>query len=208
MRKSIYLSCRNSRLSHDQFVRRWRQHGALAMSKSFFRHIQAYVQAEVLVSPGFAHATQDYDAIAYIISSDRQHTAAEIDELKDMVIDEYETFFDAILPHLIQVEERVVKAGPLGGTTAFLFFLDAGPAEDVALSMARSDADRVILNLRLEGQEMEGLSADIPYRAVVEASARDLRALADLVATDHGADLLAVTQECVMWDRLREEQAR
>lgn len=202
MKKSIYLTRKKADFSHDQFVRRWRQHGALAMSKSLSDHMMAYVQAEIVQPAGLPGATQDYDAIAYIIARDHEVTPAEIDELKAMVVDEYETFFDAIVPHLIRVEERIVKAGPIGGTSAFLFYLDSKMAMAAVNALEHRHADRLVLNMRLEAPKITGLSSKIPYQAVVEVAARDLCALGAVLANDLGADLFAVTQECVMWNRL------
>jgi hypothetical protein len=204
--KTIYLARRHPGLTHDQFVVRWRRHGALAMSKDFFANITTYVQAEVVEPALLPGATQDYDAVAYIVTQDHVPTQHEFDELGQMAVDEKETFEGVILPRLIVVDEMAIKAGPAGGTTAFLFFRDAQAAARVAGRYRDSAALRVTLDVRKPAADTGEMSALIPYAAVVEVSAAAPDALATILGTQadaawRSADLAAVTRECVMWDR-------
>ena len=205
--KSIYLAKRNPKFTHDQFVIRWREHGALAMSQSFFaKHIHLYVQSEVIEPAPLPGAATEYDAVAYLMQTPEPHSAEEVAELGRMVEDEYETFSGPILPVVMQTEERVLTPGAPGGVTAFLFFTDPEKAERVANAYHEAgSATRVALNLRLDFG-VEGMSVDLPFPAVAEVSAPSLEGLRVVLggAGDawREADVAAITRECVMWDRL------
>jgi len=215
MIKSIYLAKRKPEFTHDQFVIRWRRHGALAMSQSFFgNHIRLYVQAELIQPAPLAGATADYDAVAYLIQpGDKALSQEELAELETMVVDEYETFSGPILPVIMQAEEKVLSKGAPGGVTAFLFFIDPAKAEPVAnhyqevAAQEIAAVDRVVLNVRRDDLTVGDMSSQLPYRAVVEVSAATLARL--IAVLDHKdapwreADLTAVSRECVMWDRIQ-----
>lgn len=164
----MYLTRRKPGFDHDRFVARWREHGALAMSKGFFRNMRAYVQAEVIQPAVLPGTTQDFDAVAYIIMQEFTHGPAELEELKAMVADEHETFVGPIAPYALRVEERIITAGPPGGFTAFLFFLDPTAAMPVAEHYGQAGADRVILNTRPENRP----SSRFPPRTPIGASSR------------------------------------
>lgn len=207
MIKSIYLAKRRPNLSHDQFVLRWRAHGALVMSQSFFRnHIRLYVQAEVVHSLSPADEAPTHDAVAYLVQPRQALSDGELTELQRMEEDEYETFSGPILPVLLQVEQCVLVDGSPGGVTAFLFFLSKERAGFVAGHYGQAKgANRVIINTRLD-TGIPGMSADLPYGAVVEVSAATLTGLRSVLDADGAlwqeADLATITRECVMWDRL------
>ena len=207
MPKAIYLTSRKPGFDHDQFVKRWREHGALAMSKGFFKNMLAYSQAEIIQPAVLPGTTQDFDAIAFITMRPYQHSQSDLDELQEMIIDEHETFVRPIAPNILQVDERIVTAGPPGGFTACLFFLDEAAAEPVALHYGRAGANRVVLNTRRDDLTVGELSSMNPYRGVVEVSAPNPDALKAILGLESDApwrqaDLAAITRECVMWDRL------
>lgn len=204
MFKSIYLARRHPEFSRDQFVKRWRQHGALAMSKGFFNHIVGYVQAEPIAFPG---TSKEFDAVARITGRQYEMGQTDFDELQAMVADEYETFSGPILPVLLRVRETVLKAAEPGGVTAFLFFVDADRASTVATVYAQRDVDRLVLNVRCEELTIGEMSSEIPYRAVIEISAPTVDRLAEVLVQEstapwRSADLAVVTRECVMWHRI------
>lgn len=210
--KSIYLAKRKPGFSHDEFVIRWRKHGALAMSQSFFyNRMKLYVQAEIITPEPWAGAAKDYDAVAYLIQRPGgELTSDELSELAFMVTDEYETFAGPILPVLLQTEETVLKDGPPGGVTAFLFFSDIEKAAQVAAHYRSSpQARRISLNTRRDDLTYGDMSSLVPYKAVVDISAASLGELTKLMGVSEveawrSADLVTVTRECVLWDRLGE----
>lgn len=205
--KHIYLAKRKPGFTRDQFVARWRQHGALAMSKPFFQHNILYMQAEPIPSLAMPGVTEDYDAIGYIMGHPHTRTASEDAQLEAMAKDELETFSGLIVPVILTVHETILKAGAMGGVTAFLFSKDPARAATLAERYRASGAERVILNVSRTDIPAGEMSSLIPYRAVVEVSAADLdRLKAVLGSSDaapwRGADLAVITRECVMWDRL------
>lgn len=205
--KSIYLAKRAPKLSHDQYVMRWRQHGALAMSKAFFGRNRVYSQSEILHPAPMAGASDEYDGVSYLIMEDKQMTRDDMAELAAMVVDEYETFSGPILPVLLRVEETVLKPGPFGGVTAYLFFEDRAVAKSVGEHFAHADAPgRVVLNVKRDDLTFYDMSTQLPYNAVVEVSAFTLDQLKGVLeagaTASRKADLTAITRECMMWDRM------
>ncbi len=102
-------------------------------------------------------------------------------------------------------EERI-RAGELGGITAYLFFDSDTAAREIA-ERARDIAglNRITLNLRNEDLGPE--SNTLPYRAVVELSASSVPELTAAVGTQDSAllaaaDVAVVTRDAVLWDRL------
>jgi hypothetical protein len=205
--KSIYLTKCKPGFTHDQFVWRWREHGALAMSKTFFQQNSVgYTQAEVIHPAAIPGADAEYNGVAIIVGRGHTRTRSEHEQLAEMLVDEFKTFAGPIVPVILRVDETVLKAGPLGGTTAFLFFLDPAAAQPVAAHYKDADANRVVLNIRNEAETTGITSSEIPYKAVIEISARNVEALKGILGGDGApwrkADLPLVTRECVMWDRM------
>lgn len=208
MLKLIYLARRKPGLDFDQFVRRWRQHGALGMQQSFWRQALCYVQAEPILPAPIAGAAEDFDAVAYFMLRD-----ATFDEMTGednissalMAADELETFSAPIPSTSLWVDEETIKAGEHGGITAFLFFADASMAEAAAARVHDATGlERVILN---RTSETMATMNTLPYTAVLELSAPNLSLLsAALQANDRKllatSDLTVVTREAVLWDRL------
>ena len=65
--KLAYLAQRNPALSREQFIRRWRQHGALAMGLARWDSIGRYAQCDCLPVPaGLTRASQEYDGIGIV----------------------------------------------------------------------------------------------------------------------------------------------
>jgi len=207
MQKAIYLAKRKPSFTRDQFVLRWRKHGALAMSTSLWANTVGYVQAEAVQSMPFPGASDDYDGVAYIFQKEHVRTQQQIADSKMMETDEYETFAGLVLPVILIVEEKVLKKGVPGGVTAFLYFIDPARAAPIAEHYSASAADRVILNVRRDELTKGDLSSQIPYKAVVEVSGYTLDTLKSVLESGDAApwrtaDLPVITRECVMWDRV------
>ena len=208
MLKLIYLARRKPELGFDQFICRWRQHGALGMQQSFWRHALGYVQAEPILPAPIAGVAETFDAVAYFILRDEmfdQMTEDDIAGSARMAADELETFSGPIPEVSLWVDEEPVKTGELGGVTAFLFFEDAATARE-ATEWARlaTGLERIILNRRSDALEPMNT---LPYAAVLELAAPGLSTLS-AVLTAHERRLLSapelavVTREAVLWNRL------
>ncbi len=64
MQKLIYLAKRKPGFSFDEFVCRWRKHGAFAMGRPIWRHAIGYVQAEPIRPVPIPGASEEFDAVA------------------------------------------------------------------------------------------------------------------------------------------------
>lgn len=210
MLKLIYLAKRKPGLTFDEFVCRWRKHGALGMSLPLWRFALGYVQAEPIRPAPLAGASDAFDAIACYMVADSMFTDMTDDDMPGalaMAEDELETFSGPIPDVSLWVNEERVKPGELGGTTAYLFYTDPASAREIAeRSRDAAGLNRVVLNLRDDESHGPGAST-LPYAAVVECAAPDLSTLASSVCigganllTD--ADLAVVTREAVLWNRL------
>ena len=202
--KLIYLATRKPGFSADDFTRRWRMHGAVAMSTPFWRHALCYVQAEVARPVTLAGASGAYDGVAYLTLKASAITAPRTaeDEASSQTLleDEKHTFAGPIPQVSLWVEEEPIKPGEPGGMTAFLFFHDAAKARRTAEGL-RHEArlNRVTLNTKGAAGHFP---STLPYGAVVEISAFSPEILAKVAQEMLGAaDLAVVTRECVLWDR-------
>lgn len=210
MLKLIYLAKRKPGFTVDEFVCRWRRHGALGMSLPLWRFALGYVQAEPLRPAPIAGASDAFDAVACYMVSDDMFTAmgeADMPGAQQMAADELETFAGPIPQVSLWVQEEQLRAGELGGITAFLFFRDAAAARGVA-DRARNAAGlhRITLNLR-DDNRLGPEANTLPYAAVLELAAPAVPALADAVqpGTDNlleRADVAVVTRAAVLWDRI------
>ncbi len=189
MLKLIYLAKRKPGFTFDQFVRRWRMHGARGMEQSLWEKALGYVQAEPILPPPFASASSEYDAVASFILRDDAFDVPPIrEEGAAMAADELETFAGPIAMVSLWVREERLVEGGLGGHTAFLFFADP-------------------VNLRSDDGPFGPGANTLPYDAVVEVAAEDQATLKSVVEGEGSslladADITVVTREAVLWDRL------
>ncbi len=210
MMKLIYLAKRKPGFTFDEFVCRWRRHGALCMAQPLWRFALGYVQAEPILPPPITGASGDYDAVACYMVRDEMFTGMTEDDMPGamkMAEDELETFSGPIPEVSLWVSEESLKDGELGCVTAFLFFRDAVAARTGA-AKARDVAglNRVVLNLRDDSRVGPGGNT-LPYMAVVELSAQNVPELEKAVNPVSGnlfaeADVAVVTRPAVMWDRI------
>jgi hypothetical protein len=218
MVKYLYLTKRKRGFTPDAFTRRWRLHGALGMSTSFWRHYLLYVQAEPIRPAPIAGASDQYDGIACLVAQDEafdDELLTPEDKLdgERMLKDEFDTFESPIPPVILWLVEDVLKPCERGGMAAFLFFLDAGAARHTAEFYAKKrNANRVVMNLRRNDIQLGSVKSILPYQAVVEVSASSVTRLTEVIGAigkpaDSIADLVVVTREAVMWDRLSSASA-
>ena len=212
MIKMIYLTKRKSSFTPDQFTIRWRMHGAKGMSTAFWRHALLYVHAETVRPVFISGASDAYDGVAILTTKDDAYSGEQTpQDQKDtemMLKDEFETFAGPITPVSLFLNDESLKDGEPGGDTAYMFFLDSAKARQTAEAYRTSEqASRVVLNTRRGDMQFPGFGTDIPYQAVVEVSATSLKTLKAIVepVLKSGvpkADVMVVTREAVMWDRL------
>lgn len=107
--KLIYLAKRNPALSREQFVRRWRRHGALAMQMTFFASIARYSHCDVLAPPQGMRASSEHDALGVVWFRDL--TPFPPEEYERMRRDELETFSEYVRNSIVRCTERVLKPG-------------------------------------------------------------------------------------------------
>ena len=152
MLKLIYLAKRKPGFSFDDFVRRWRMHGARGMEQPIWRQALAYVQAEPIRPVPLAGASEAFDAVACFAL--REETFAEFSEADAagsavMAADEAETFAAPIPTTSLWVSEERLVDGEWGGMAAYLFFADEARARDIADRLrTRSGLGRLVLNRR------------------------------------------------------------
>lgn len=211
MLKLIYLARRKPGFTFDEFVRRWRKHGALGMEQPIWRQALGYVQAEPIRPAPVAGASEAFDAVACFMVRDEMFSEMNEDDAAGsakMAEDELETFSAPIPTVSLWVREEHITAGELGGITAYLFFKSAATAREIA-ERARHAAglNRIVLNLRDDG--LLGPEANtLPYAAVLELSASSVPTLAAAIESNGGglvaaSDLAVVTRAAVLWDRLQ-----
>ena len=115
MPKIVYIAERKPGFSEEEFVARWRQHGALSMSLPMWSNTERYVQASVVHPAPVAGASSAYDAVGVCwFYSDGQlgeRSAEQLEEVRILAADELETFAQPIAPVCIAAVETVLKAG-------------------------------------------------------------------------------------------------
>ncbi len=208
MFKFAYLAKRNPNLTPDRFMARWRRHGALAMSNALWDDMLLYVQADPIRPAPIAGASSEFDAVCYAMSKDEKAlTPPPPDQMEGVMAilnDELETFSGSIMPVSLPLTEKVLKKGPAGGVTAFLFFKDMKTAETTAKTLAAAPGiSRAVLNEARNDIMTEGRT--LPYTAIAEISAPQLDQLKAAIGTDanapwKSADLAVIAKEAVLWD--------
>ena len=102
--KLIYLTRRHPGLDRAAFTPRWRQHGALGMSRPRWTNIAQYVHCDVLDDSG-------YDGIGLIWHRSPGHRAAHLADTSsrlDMERDEAATFARPIVEDCLIAQETVL----------------------------------------------------------------------------------------------------
>lgn len=207
MLKLIYLAKRKPGFGFDDFVRRWRMHGARGMEGSFWRHAVGYVQAEPIRPAPLEDATDEFDAVAcMMVNDDAFAEPPNMDEAMAMAKDELETFSAPIPSTSLWVQEERVVDGPLGVVAAYLFFSrETAAREAIGALQTKSGFSRIVLDIRQDDGPLGPGANTLPYEAVVELGAPDVRALSNACASTRvlsTADVALVAREVVLWDRM------
>jgi len=209
--KLVYLAKRKPEFSFDDFVRRWRRHGALGMQQPLWRHALGYVQAEPIRPAPLAGASEEFDAIACFMVRDEMFAAFTEEDgagAAVMAADELQTFSAPIPTTSLWVDEERLQGDELGGIAAYLFFEEPAAARATA-QRARSAGGlrRIVLDLRRDDGPLGPGANTLPYGAILELSAASVPDLAASVGSEEKglldeSDLAVVTREAVLWDRL------
>jgi hypothetical protein len=133
--KLIYLTRRHPALSREGFTARWREHGALGMSRPRWKNIARYVHCDIMLPPADCGAVlSDHDGIGIIWHRSPAHRAAHIADTTsraEMEADERLSFAEPIVNVCLIVRETVLLAPPPAGTAVKLtrFIWDGESAE-------------------------------------------------------------------------------
>lgn len=212
MSKLIYMAKAHSKFDSkkDEFVARWRLHGAKGMNISFmWRSALSYIQAETIYDKKLNGFQYDFDGIGVSKKDESKDadfnnlTPEQIQEVTALGEDEKETFGIPTSENAMFVDEIKIKDGILGGITAFLFFKDRDAAKMEAEKCKDIElARRVILNMKDSNQQQ--FSSE--YDAVIEISAESFDDIKEIVKTSakhtvEGSDYAVLTREAVLWNR-------
>jgi uncharacterized protein (TIGR02118 family) len=126
--KRLYLARRKPSLTREQFIRRWREHGKLAMSfmaRQNWENVTAYIHFDpVSEATGVAGASDDYDAIGWIrfkdVAARKRHI--EFAEARAVLEPDEDAFFTERVNRTGMVTwELPLRDGPSSGVTKFCF---------------------------------------------------------------------------------------
>jgi uncharacterized protein (TIGR02118 family) len=126
--KRLYLARRKPSLTREQFLKRWRQHGELAMSfmaRQDWQNVTAYIHFDpVREASGIAGASDDYDAIGWIRFKDTEARRRHIQfgEARAVLEPDEDAFFsDRVNKTGMVAGETTLRDGPSSGVTKFCF---------------------------------------------------------------------------------------
>ncbi|MHB9879987.1 EthD domain-containing protein [Pacificimonas sp. ICDLI1SI03] len=143
--KLIYLTRRNPAFARDEWTARWRQHGALGMSRERWKNVQRYVHCD-LIEPQQDESAflGDHDGVGLIWHRSIAHRNAHFADNEAQAVmeaDERETFAEKISLHCLSVEEQVVVSpDPDAIFHLFCFAWDDGPLPKPASCRGQVDS--------------------------------------------------------------------
>ncbi len=217
--KLAYLAKRNPALSREQFIRRWRQHGALAMGLARWDWVGRYAQCDCLPVPaGLSRASQQYDGVGVIWFTDTRPSSPA--DRERMRADERETFSTYVDEIALVLRERVGRDGS-GAVKANHFVTsrrDLPRDEFLALWLQNGieHSPRASLVARYVGNEVvvNGMPGSrLPFDAYDEYWFESSASLSEYFSgndsnpldrpwIDHERSALVVTNELVLYDFL------
>ena len=148
--KLIYLTRRQPALTREAFIPRWRQHGALGMSRPRWRNIARYVHGDVI-------DRDDYDGIGQIWHRSRAARAAHLadtDSRLQMEQDEFETFAEPIVNVCLLAREYVLRGPPAMTVSPTGRAKPDDPVKLTRFLTSHAPADATELRLRLDAAEL------------------------------------------------------
>jgi len=175
--KLIYLVKRNARLSREQFVERWRQHGKLGMSLPRWKNIAHYVHCDVLRPETSApELAVEYDGVGLIWHRSQQARAAHVADQSSRSImerDEFDTFSEPITSSCLVAREIVLQAcEPARSAPAkIIFFIgtNTGETREDLVDRRIEQGARLITSLACAGITVRGRTINRPLPAVDSA---------------------------------------
>ena len=157
--KLIYLAQRRPDMSREEFVTRWRQHGALGMSRPRWKNIARYAHCDVLDAgadiPGISN---DYDGVGLIWHKSPQARVAHLADdssQADMEFDEERTFREPVVNFcLLATETQRFTTGSIADNAIKLFrFLECeDPSQRDRLSRKISEQHRQMHTGSIDGR--------------------------------------------------------
>ena len=113
--KIAYVAKRNPALDHEQFIRRWRQHGALAMGLAQWHTIVRYAHCDTLAPDGSPAPCVGFDGIGMTWVSksfDRWPEDATYEDDQALLRrDELETFSANCVEFMMALRQYTIKFG-------------------------------------------------------------------------------------------------
>lgn len=208
--KLIYLAKRNLALSQPQFLKRWRQHGALGMSLPRWKNISRYVHCDVMhPAAGAAVLNDKYDGVGLIWHRSAQARAAHLADTTSrstMERDEFATFAEPIANCCLLAREEIVQerdraASPL---TKLFHFATSGTSHAAsAWSAAGIESRGHVVNRPLPpvGAGNWGLNFKLVEEWWFEDIDAVLRAAAVLESQRRAAeDVVVMTNEVLLYE--------
>lgn len=223
--KLIYLARRRGDLDSDQFVRRWRRHGALGMSMDFWanhlRYAQCSVRAEVTGRGSMVPS--DFDAIGMLWYRPGRRRAFPSDAKarEAMLADERETFAEPVSSCQVFAVEHGVTSESATVALKLVRVFDVGPVhastgqptvwDDDAqrLRNAHPGIVRHVLNLvtepatedcPLRGSAVDEIGFAVPGHLLDAIRSDDLTVLRDASGNRIGSARVFVSDEVVLYD--------
>jgi EthD domain len=218
--KLAYLAQRNPALSREQFIRRWRQHGALAMGLARWDSVGRYAQCDCLPAPaGLGRASEQYDGVGVVWFTDTKPGSDS--DRERMRADERQTFSTYVDEIALILRERAGMARDGGAVKANHFLTsrrDLTRDEFLALWLQNGieHGPRASLVARYVGNEVvvNGRPGSLlPYHAYDEYWFESSASLSEYFSghdsnpldrpwIDQERSVLVVTNELILYDFL------
>jgi hypothetical protein len=208
--KVIYLARRNPRLDRAAFVRRWRQHGALAMRLPIWRNMRRYAHCDPLPQSGQVPRTcGDYDGIGlvwYRSWSAFDGIAAAPSLREELLRDELEVFDGYVRSFALVTQETALLDRGSGPVKLFTFLHDIAASRPcIRHALEISTVLRLVRNDVVADDY--AAQSRLPFRSVVETWFADMPAAESFLATSRGVDaagdgsrLDILTSELVLYE--------
>ena len=188
--KLIYLARRQPTLTRDEFILRWRRHGALGMSLPRWTNVWRYTHNDI--SP--EDRSRSYDGVGMVWHRSPEARLAHREDRTSqsaMERDELETFDDLIARSCALYREEVVVAPSLGKRTKVIRLWEGDPG--TASGIANS-ACGFVRNRRMPPQTA---AWGLPYALIEELWFADAAAAMDALGDRLAPSLLV--EETVLY---------
>lgn len=197
--KIIYAFHRKAYRTRDHFVRRWRWHGAFAMTMpSFFSGVDRYIHNDGAVPPDGADDFRFFDAVGELHYRSLDHVVASMqsDELRSAIKLDGDELFDRSQGFTAAVEDRLLlRRGP--SDFALFAFVQRAAGVDAAAFRARwlAESEAALSALLADGQNAPIMQAVLSHPVDIGISLSDIDGVLQLGcnALDDGAAIFRAT---------------